>query len=230
MNAAAGALGQLNSALSNLNSWVQTGKLPENTYWGKVAKSWNEPVDQTSEKARISSMKQSLDEVEAKQKWGGVGSDAMSRIRMKAFELRSGIHAAENFASCPSLFSEEEIKNWKEREDDLRRVPTGKVGIPLPVSDPRKAGDKGFPGFGSDDSVKSVQISGEAEVRGEASLKVEAGSELIRVVEEAKRVISLAGKFMSNSWGGNGPGSNGRSSPDAMAPGTGGTGFGGGGL
>ena len=60
-----------------------------------------------------------------------------------------------------------------------------------------------------------AQLTGEGTITGEANLTVTAGSELIRIVEEAKRVISLAGKFMAN-----GVGSTGKSSPDAAAPAT----------
>lgn len=60
-------------------------------------------------------------------------------------------------------------------------------------------------GVGGD---KSLSVSGE--VSGEATLKVEAGSTLIQIVEQARNVIKLSGQLNAN-----GPGSTGKSSPDA---------------
>jgi len=60
-------------------------------------------------------------------------------------------------------------------------------------------------GVGGD---KSLSVSGQ--VSGEATLKVEAGSTLIQIVEQAQNVIKLSGQL-----NGNGPGSTGKSSPDA---------------
>ncbi|WP_354133654.1 hypothetical protein [Bradyrhizobium sp. S3.9.1] len=66
-------------------------------------------------------------------------------------------------------------------------------------------------GVGSD---KTVQLTGSAEVHGEASLsiKVEA-PELIKAYYDARKAISLAGQYTAN-----GVGSTGKSSPDAAAP------------
>ncbi|HWL06724.1 MAG TPA: phage tail tape measure protein [Xanthobacteraceae bacterium] len=61
-----------------------------------------------------------------------------------------------------------------------------------------------------------AQLTGSAEVRGEASLKVEvqASSNLLQIVETMRQVpIGLSGMYNAN-----GPGSTGKSSPDAAAP------------
>ena len=67
--------------------------------------------------------------------------------------------------------------------------------------------------FGSGGQVQA-QLTGSAQVTGEATItvKVEAGSELLRVVEGAKTAMKLAGSLNAN-----GAGSTGKSSPDAGA-------------
>lgn len=76
----------------------------------------------------------------------------------------------------------------------------------------------GIPRTGSESGV-TAQLTGSAEVTGEATItvRVEAGSELLRAVEGAKSAARLSGQLNAN-----GPGSTGRSSPDAGAPSTGG--------
>lgn len=81
----------------------------------------------------------------------------------------------------------------------------------------------------------SVERSAEVSVRGdiegqvEGIFKVEAGSELLRIVDTMQRLaIEVRGRLSTLGANSNGPGSTGRSSPDAQAPG--GTGFGGGGM
>ena len=73
-----------------------------------------------------------------------------------------------------------------------------------------------------------VTVRGDVEGQIEGIFKVEAGSELLRIVDTMQRLaIEVRGRLrtLGNT---NGPGSTGRSSPDAQAPG--GTGFGGGGM
>lgn len=65
------------------------------------------------------------------------------------------------------------------------------------------------------DKVIQAQLTGSAEVKGEAKLNVQvnAGSALLSVVERAEAAIRLAGQYTAN-----GVGSTGKSSPDAAAP------------
>ncbi|MGY4472848.1 hypothetical protein [Bradyrhizobium sp. USDA 3364] len=77
-------------------------------------------------------------------------------------------------------------------------------------------------GVGNDRGQVTATLTGSAEVHGEAKLIVEAGSELLSIVQEAKQAIKLAGQLNTS-----GPGSTGKSSPDAAAPALGGVGGGG---
>ncbi|WP_338821601.1 hypothetical protein [Bradyrhizobium septentrionale] len=77
-------------------------------------------------------------------------------------------------------------------------------------------------GVAGDHGLVTAQLTGSAEVHGEAKLTVEAGSELIRIAEQAKQAIKMAGQLNAS-----GPGSTGKSSPDAAAPVLGGVGGGG---
>lgn len=74
----------------------------------------------------------------------------------------------------------------------------------------------GIPAIG-DGGVKA-ELTGSAEVKGEATItvKVEAGSELLRAVETARSAAKLSGQLNAN-----GPGSTGKSSPDAATGRTG---------
>jgi hypothetical protein len=60
----------------------------------------------------------------------------------------------------------------------------------------------------------SVDVTGTVEGELTANIKVEAGSSLLQVVQQAQQIVKLAGQIQ-----GNGPGSLGRSSPDAASPG-----------
>jgi hypothetical protein len=77
-------------------------------------------------------------------------------------------------------------------------------------------------GLGRDAGPVTATLVGSAEVSGEAEVKVvvEAGSSLLQVVEQARRInMDLRGSVNAN-----GPGSAGKSSPDASAPATGASG------
>jgi hypothetical protein len=83
------------------------------------------------------------------------------------------------------------------------------VGSPE-VTDAMKWGT----GVGGDKGLTAT-LTGSAEVKGDATVtvKVEAGSELLRAYEGAKTALHLMGQLNTN-----GPGSLGHSSPDASAP------------
>lgn len=70
----------------------------------------------------------------------------------------------------------------------------------------------GIPALGNGGGGVKAELSGSAEVTGEATItvRVEAGSELLRAVESAKSSARLTGQLTQN-----GPGSTGKSSPDA---------------
>jgi hypothetical protein len=67
----------------------------------------------------------------------------------------------------------------------------------------------------SGDKQITAQLAGSADVKGQAdvTVKIEAGSSLIRAVEQARTAMRLSGTLNAN-----GPGSLGHSSPDAAAP------------
>jgi hypothetical protein len=47
---------------------------------------------------------------------GGVDSPALRRLRLKSFNLRSGLDASNNASSMPPIFSQAEGDQWQERE------------------------------------------------------------------------------------------------------------------
>ena len=69
-------------------------------------------------------------------------------------------------------------------------------------------------GAGGNGGPLTATLTGSADVKGEAqvTVKVEAGSSLLQVVEQAKSALKLAGTLNAN-----GPGSVGKSSPDARS-------------
>jgi hypothetical protein len=70
-------------------------------------------------------------------------------------------------------------------------------------------------GVSGDKGATSVQLTGSADVKGEATVtvKIEAGSTLLQAVEQARSAMKPAGTLQAN-----GARSTGRSSPDATAP------------
>jgi hypothetical protein len=62
----------------------------------------------------------------------------------------------------------------------------------------------------------TANVTGNVEGEAQVTVKVEAGSSLLQVVEQAKSAMKLAGSINTN-----GAGSTGKSSPDAAAPPTG---------
>ena len=66
----------------------------------------------------------------------------------------------------------------------------------------------------ADQGGGNLEVTGTVEGEMTANIKVEAGSSLLQVIQQAQQVIKIAGQLQ-----GNGAGSTGRSSPDASAPG-----------
>jgi hypothetical protein len=156
-------------------------------------------------------------------------SDAVTRqLRLRSFELRSGIDASNTYASQPPIFSDAERELWEEMDREHRRGVArsafrGVPSIPMPTTDPRKPSWYGGGGMPPAQSLEGANVqatlNGSAEVHGEVqgTWIVQAGSELISIVENVKKIaVQVQGKL--DALGSNGPGSTGKSSPDAAAP------------
>lgn len=154
----------------------------------------------------------------------------LRKARLRRFDLQRAEELEENLKHIPSIVEELEANKTKYQElpIPLDRVmlpagdPRKRNGfVPLPLPDERKAGfGSDMPpaqGFGDEvaSALKNVkaELTGSAEVKGETEVKVtvEAGSELLRIVDGVKSAVaSMVGRLTAN-----GPGSTGRSSPDA---------------
>lgn len=154
--------------------------------------------------------------------------EQLTQQAIRLFELQQA-HTVGSATAGRELFSEEEIQKWRE-------MPLPPGSVPMPMGDPRKrpgyapmpSADPRKQGYGSDmppvqpldDVVSAIkgmdvkaELTGSAEVKGETEVKVvvEAGSELLRIVDNIKSAVAnLAGRLTAN-----GPGSTGKSSPDA---------------
>jgi hypothetical protein len=96
---------------------------------------------------------------------------------------------------------------WNEDRERMGLPPLGAMSAPAWPA---------MVGMGSAAIGGKTELTGSAEVRGEATLKVEVGasSTLLQIIEQAKSVpLTLNGQLNAN-----GPGSVGKSSPDASAP------------
>jgi hypothetical protein len=221
MNAAAAALNSMTTALANLNKFVETGVVPEDTRGGRLLKGLSRSVEETNERHRIQGMEAQSRELDEKLRNWNLDEATNKNLRLKNFELRSGIDAAKNLQTMPSIFSDAEKARWAEQEQEMQRERNrgryGGAGTPLPPSDPRRGDASGIPPVQSLEGA-SVRVEGDVKGEVEGTFRVEAGSELLRIVESVKQLaIEVRGKL--SSLGGNGPGSTGRSSPDANAPG-----------
>lgn len=103
---------------------------------------------------------------------------------------------------------------WNSDRSRLGVPALGGPQLDAPGLSPTMTFGTGVPG---DRGAVTAQLSGSAVVGGEVTVNnvVQAGSELLSIVAQAKQVIKLAGSLNVNA---NGPGSTGRSSPDAAAP------------
>lgn len=119
------------------------------------------------------------------------------------------------------LFTDQELRDFKrvlELEGPIKEAAKAK-GTPTPISDPRKSG--AIP------EIQSLELPPqkiEAEFKpAEVQIKstVEAGSELLKIVDSIKTLTAKVQAFMSGAGAANGPGGTGKSSPDA-SPGYGG--------
>ncbi|UQR67360.1 phage tail tape measure protein [Bradyrhizobium sp. C-145] len=141
------------------------------------------------------------------------------RRRLRLFDLQRLEQLEENLKHIPSIVDELEANRAKYQEMPLppgsfplpARDPRKRPGyVPEPVADPRKQG------YGSEmPPVQPLEVktdvTGTVEGKAEVIVKVEAGSELLRIVDNVKNAVAnLAGKIAAN-----GPGSTGKSSPDA---------------
>lgn len=129
--------------------------------------------------------------------------------RLKAFELRMAEGVGSELGK--ELFTKHELSRFPSYLGFGEGPEAPSKAVPMPSSDPRK-GSGEFPPVQSLEGV-TAELKGEAEVKGQAEVKVyvEAGSELLKIVENIKSLgMQLQGKLRAN-----GPGSTGVSSPDA---------------
>lgn len=157
------------------------------------------------------------------------GDEGLQKLRVEMAELRMSMEQTKN--KPVSLFSDAEVKKMQQavRDRNLAEDPNSltpafntpfkkKGGIPMPEGDPRKQRTQFPPASDLDLSGITAKLEGSAEVKGEATVKVEvtAGSDLIALKNNVESALArLEGTLKAN-----GAGSTGRSSPDA-APNTG---------
>lgn len=240
------AMNEIATTLSEKTKAVQEGRyldlLPEDDrrIINGARKAWNESVDDVNERNRRGTMQAQIRELDAKlanPRSGLFGyTDADRRnFRLKKFDLQSGVEASERWQDATSggLFSDKEIADWQEMDREHRRGvayatmgrPSSIPDIPLPVADPRKTAGEMPPVQSLEGATIQAQLTGSGDVKGEMTITniVQAGSELLRVVEQVRTLSAgLTGHFNAS-----GPGSTGKSSPDAAAPAIGGVGGGG---
>ncbi|RJF69598.1 phage tail tape measure protein [Rhodopseudomonas palustris] len=154
-------------------------------------------------------------------------SPALQALRLKIFELEGRLKAQTPEEMGP-LFSDKELEVMQEVDRERRRgvslstmgkpskrvTAVGKIGWKTAKPNDGSAGENNILDLPS--KPVTAELTGSAEVSGEAKLKivVEAGSSLLRVVEQAQNTaVKLQGQLNTN-----GPGSTGKSSPDAAAP------------
>lgn len=228
MDSAAKGLNLISDAISNMNKAIETGKIPRNTLFGAIAQDienvqsgMGRSVEDTNERHRIGNLEMQQREVEQKLASWGLDAADTAQMRLRDFELRSGINAAKNLSSMPPVFSDEEIRRLRDEADERRREHNrGNYGGGLShdVPKPEMPPVQGLEGA-------NVKVEGDVkgEIEGTWNIKIDS-SGLAHLVEEMKRTVTeLTGKIRTLSANSNGPGSTGRTSPDAQAPS--GTGF-----
>lgn len=215
------AIGRMDSAaraLAGATHFLQTGEVPPDSRGGRIIANAHRSVTDINEQNRIEEMEAQSRELD--QRLVGGQDDATTReLRLRKFKLQSGIDAAKNAATMPPIFSDAEKEYWEkhflQRSDGqytaARRATFGNdaygpSGIPLPMSDPRKAGVP---------AVQSLEVSA-SDLKGDigVTVKVEAGSSLIAIEESVKSLVARVSAMLHV----NGPGSAGLSSTDAAAP------------
>jgi hypothetical protein len=224
------AMNDLASTIAVKSKAAQEGRyfdlLPEDDrrIIGGAIRAWNTPLSDINERNRVDGLNARQREVAEKLRQGGYSDSVTRDLRMKDFELRSGIDAANNYNSQPPIFSQDELDRWQEIDREHRRgaalsgmrggasIP----GVPLPMSDPRKTFSEMPPVQSLEGANVQATLTGSAEVTGavDVNVKVEAGSSLIAIEESVKSLIARVGGMLNT----NGPGSLGHSSPDAAAP------------
>ena len=244
------AMNNAATSLGNMAKFFETGKVPEGTNLDKINKAtaearqaprdWNEAHRRDNLVMEEREIDQKLPRIEA---GGKPSEDLLKKLRLRRFELRSGIDASKSFDTMPSIYSDAERDRWEEMDREHRRgaaltTMPSRSNVPLPMRDPRKSlPDIPMPtsdprraeGGGSPISLPPVQtmeganvmatLTGSGEVTGEVKVNVtvEAGSSLLAIEQSVKSLLArVSGVF--NAGGGNGPGSVGKSSPDAAAP------------
>jgi len=221
MDAAAAGLNSLTGAIANLNKFVETGKVPEDSRGGRWLKEFNAPVAQLNERRRLENLEAQSREIDQKLQDGGLDQNAKGRLRLRQFEIQSGLAASRNHAGMGPVFSDAEIAKLTDEADERRREHNrgrfgGMKGIPLPAADPRGRSD--MPPVQSLEGANiQTTVTGEVATTFDGTFTVVPGSALIALEESVKKMLVTVQAKLS-SIGSNGPGSTGLSSPDAAAP------------
>jgi hypothetical protein len=222
MNAAA-------TSFSNMAHTFQTGEVPKNTNLGKIIAGVNTPVEDINEQHRRENLEAQQREIEGKLTndqggFFGLSDEQTKKLRLRSFELRSGIDASNNASTMPPIFSDAERAQWEEIDREHRRGKAlselsgggGGPHIPLPMADPRKTFSEMPPVQSLEGATVQATLNGSAEVTGQVTVKSEitASSTLLSIVQAAQDVVAK----LQGTLSANGPGSLGHSSPDAAAP------------
>jgi hypothetical protein len=215
------AMNNVASQLGRFTNSLEKGELPKDSPFGrwrdKLSKTGS-GVDQTELNYR-DNLGAQADEIDGKLGTPGYLDDATARkLRLRRFDLQSGIDQSNNAATMPSIYSDAEMEQWQERAREHNRGNYGSrpnaPSIPTPTPRPAEAGAGGMPPVQTLEGA-TVQANVTGEVHGELkqTLVVEAGEYLKALVQKMENGIKLIGSLSNN-----GPGSTGKSSPDASAP------------
>src|ERR1700681_1566912 len=142
------AMNDLASTIAVKSKAAQEGRyfdlLPEDDrrIIGGAIKAWNMPLSDVSERNRVDSLKTRQREVAERLRQGGYSDSVTRDMRLKDFELRSGIDAANNYNSQPPIFSQDELDRWQEIDREHRRgtalsnMSGGRSvpGVPMPTA------------------------------------------------------------------------------------------------
>jgi hypothetical protein len=214
------ALNSAAKALGNFTKAVNSGKVGEDTRGGRWLKELGTPVEALNERTNRENLAAQAREIDGKLAGGYLDDATARKLRLRRFDLQSGIDQSNNAATMPSIYSDAEMEQWQERAREHNRgnygSRPGAPTIPTPTPRPAEAGAGGMPPVQSLEGANvQATLSGSAEVHGEVkqTIVVEASEYLKALVQKMENGIKLIGSLTAN-----GPGSTGKSSPDAAAP------------
>ncbi|MCK1424596.1 MULTISPECIES: phage tail tape measure protein [unclassified Bradyrhizobium] len=143
--------------------------------------------------------------------WWALGAAAVPWLGAGAATIGGlyAMHKSVEDAGYSGLTSGERLRLQRGSMRDVYRRAFGYDELSSPEVSPTMTYGTGVAG----DKLVQAQLTGSAEVHGEAKIIVEASSTLLEVVRQAQNAVKLFGTLNSS-----GPGSVGLSSPDASAP------------